>query len=130
MDNNHRFRRWGLNWIVIGFLVLVQVVFNLNGSWWLILGVLLISLLMPERKPSTSWGQTVLGNTGYLLIFIIVMIGLLYASSMLHLNTGLFLALISLTIGIVMQVWTEITWDAQRAGATPTARIIERIRRL
>jgi len=134
MNNNlterraHLLRRWGLVWIIIGFLFLLQEIFGTN-FFLTFLALVLIGIARPETAHRTDRVRSMLVYAGYLVIFILLFYGLTRLIKAFVLNDGLVLSVTSLSIGIILQIW-EILWRSRLSGNDAAGRMINKIRRL
>jgi len=128
-EKTYLLRRWGLWWVIIGFLVLLQELFGLN-FFLIAMALVLIGVAAPRTKRQTRWIRSVLEYAGYLVVFIIVFYGLIWFSKALGLNTGMVLSATSLAIGILLQIWAEIRWQSESSGSDAVNRLIDKVRHL
>jgi hypothetical protein len=111
-EKTYLLRRWGLSWIILGFLVLLQDLFGLN-FFIIALGLILMGIATPTAKHKTHWMRGVLEYVGYFTAFIVVFFGLIWLSKVFALNIGTVLSATSLAIGIFLQVLAELFWKSE-----------------
>ncbi len=121
-------RRWGLAWIVIGFLILVTGLFNLDHPIWTAFGMLVVMLVSPDITRPRRWLFRLIALVIGMLVLIFALLGLLGVAEAFHLNPGLVFSATALFIGIILQIWAEINSGAATQGQTNP--LIEKIKRL
>jgi hypothetical protein len=122
-------QRWGLTWIVIGFVILVTEMFSLDNPLWTLVTVLLIILVAPPTPP-TTWLRRIIEFVVGLCILIVVIFAIVWIAQSTGLQAGLIFASGSLLIGIVLQIWASLKSYSAATNPGPFDALIERIRRL
>jgi hypothetical protein len=107
----YRLRRWGLYWIVTGFLALTLNLVKPPEIIFFILAGLLLGIIQPKSELwHRHWIWRILISAGTFALFILIFFILSWVSVMYHLDLGILLTMVSLAIGIALQVWAEILW--------------------
>jgi hypothetical protein len=120
--------RWGLVWIVIGFVCLVTEMFGLDNPLWTLASVLCVILVAPPTPPVT-WRRRVIEFVVWGCVLVVVVFAVVWIALAAGLKAGLLFACGALLIGIVMQIWAELgSRTAENQG--PLALLIEKIKRI
>jgi hypothetical protein len=129
-DKLYLLRRWGLYWVILAFLVLLQEMFGPNFFFY-ILAIILAGFALPRTRYPASKILSLLEWVVYLLLFLVVLIGILWASKILGLNSGMALSAASLAIGIVLMIWSEKPLRAESADrASVVNSLIDKIKKI
>jgi hypothetical protein len=113
LNKTNNLRRWGLTWIVFGFLTLVTELFSIDHILWTIFGVLVMLLVSPASKPQGNWLRIIVEFIGALLLLGIAIVLITWLSMTFSFNPVHAFSAISLLIGIVLQIWGEMTEQYQ-----------------
>jgi hypothetical protein len=123
-------RRWGISWTLIGFLMLLQEAFHFQGALWTMILIIVAWVVIPGPSRTTGRLRGMLELAGIILAFVIVLIGSIYLSGVIHINTGLLLGIVTTGLGVVFQGWAELLDARNSSGKNTGEQRIEKIRKL
>jgi apolipoprotein N-acyltransferase len=106
-------RRWGLTWIVIGFFSLLTELFGIDNWLWTTLTMLLVILVSPSSNAQIHWLRRTIAFVGGMGTLAVVVIGIIWLGEKMGFEPAFGFAAISLLIGIVLQVWGEMSLQSQ-----------------
>jgi hypothetical protein len=123
-------RRWGISWTLIGFLMLLQEAFHFEGALWTMILIIVAWVVIPGPSRTTGRLRGMLELAGIIVAFVIVLIGSIYLSGVIHVNSGLLLGIVTTGLGVVFQAWAELQEARDSSGKNTGEQLAEKIRKL
>lgn len=106
-------RLWGLTWIMFGFLMLVTELFSIDHILWNLFGLVVMLFVSPASKPQGNWIRLIVELIGIVILLGIGITLIMWLSMTFGFNPAYTFSAFALSIGIVLQVWSELTEQYQ-----------------
>ncbi len=126
----HFSRRWGLIAIILGFLIVLQILFGPDAWPWTAPLLLLVIVLQPSYKWRASWMRKVGMVIIVAAILAVAEVGLARFSLSTGLDFTLALGTACLALGIILQLVAEAYEFSESTSPGRFGPLLDKIRRL
>lgn len=108
-QNTGNWKRWGFTCMVVSFFAIVGGLFHLSGGLWDVVVLAGIFLSAPPITRHAGWMQRIFEFLVALVVLFLILAGALWYAGFAGLNAGELLAAIAILIGILLQIWGELS---------------------